>query len=153
MVQLGPGGDGIRPTEDPSFFEIKATKRGGRIGWKGDSGRIVTKRHIAHSLVQGQLFWREPGADEVPTSKTDEMVEMLILDLVPAEGTMEKKELIAECKINDVKEKSAREAIKRLIGAKKLQEVKVPRTSAPPEIHVARVPQPAIQTDANCTNN
>jgi hypothetical protein len=109
----------IRGTEDPSFFEIKATKRGGRIGWKGDNGKTITKRHIAHSLIRGQLFWREPGTDEVPTGKSDESAEILIMDLVPAEGTIEKKELLAQCQTNDVKEKKARDAIKRLERFKK----------------------------------
>ena len=120
-----------------------------RSGWKDAHETTITTRYIAHSSLQGQLYWREPDASEIPTGKSNESIEGLILEIVPAEGTIEKKVLIEELHNNEVAIRKAGDAIKRLIKAGKLLEVKVPRKSAPPEIHVALAPELADAAGKN----
>jgi hypothetical protein len=133
----------IRGTENPSVFELKATKRGGRIRWKDNNGLVTTTRHIAHSKEEGQLYWREPDPSEIPAGaagKSGETDQLLIMDIVPADDTIEKGELIAECKSNGVSERGAAAAIKKLIAAGKLYIHEIARSGIRPAIHLSQTP-------------
>jgi hypothetical protein len=132
----------IHGTEQPSIFELKATKRGARIGWKdATTNATITTRHIAHSNIDGQLFWREPDAAEIPAGKSDEDLVALIMDLVPDEGTIEKKVLIEECQKNHKSKTAVERAITRLITRKSLFLHELKRPSVRAAKHLAREPQ------------
>jgi len=53
----------VRSIGSDTIFELKAAKRGKRIGWADDQGAPTTTRHIAHSA--GSIFWRTPEQDEI----------------------------------------------------------------------------------------
>lgn len=50
---------GINSTDVPGYFELFLGKRGRRAGWRDAQGKIVTKRIIRHSEVEGELCWVE----------------------------------------------------------------------------------------------
>jgi hypothetical protein len=135
----------VKPIRGSPIFELMAAKRGGRIGWKAPDGQTKAySRYIAHSKVKGQLYWRDADPGEIPgAGDPKETDERIVLDLVPtAEGeTIEKKQLLKDCDDNSLKDKKARAAIKRLIAAKKLQEVLIRGKSGRPGACIARVPQ------------
>jgi hypothetical protein len=140
----------VKAIKGSPIFELMAAKRGGRIGWRAPDGETrVYSRFIAHSTVQGQLYWRDVDPSELPVAAGDslERDQLIVLDLVPPEGEdIEKNQLLADCINNDLPKQRARDAIKRLIAAGKLREFDVARKGKPPKppaVHVARVPQPA----------
>jgi hypothetical protein len=139
----------IKNTKFRGIFELVAGKRGGRLGWKEADGTTPAySRFIAHSKEQGQLYWREPVASELPVRTSEGTVEMLIMDIVPAEGTIPKNEVLEACKDTGVPERKARVAINKLIAAEKLFESQSPRAGGPSEKHLSRTPQPAAEEEA-----
>ena len=46
------------------IFKLVAPKRGKRLGWRDEEGRVVNERYIAHAKGEG-IYWREPSAEEV----------------------------------------------------------------------------------------
>jgi len=64
-------------------FELRAAKRGARLGWKEADGSTCYAKLIAHSKEPGVICWREADPGEIktggrPTSfDADEMLELL----------------------------------------------------------------------------
>lgn len=56
----------IRSIGQESMFELRAPKRGGRLGWTDETGNAVTKKYIGHSSTG--ICWREVAESEVPTT-------------------------------------------------------------------------------------
>jgi hypothetical protein len=77
----------LRSIGSHDVFELRAAKRGGRLGWVNEGGERVYEKYIAHAKEPGAIFWLEVAADEVgqigrPKSfDADE-----ILALLPPEG-------------------------------------------------------------------
>jgi hypothetical protein len=65
---------------------------------------------------------------------------MIIMDIVPPEGTISKNEVLGACKENQVPDRKARNAINKLIAAKKLFESKSPRAAGQPERLLSQTP-------------
>ncbi|MCH8513874.1 MAG: AAA family ATPase [Kiritimatiellae bacterium] len=55
----------IRSLGSDSVFELRAAKRGKRIGWKDEAGETTTKQYIAHHWEPGVICWRDATAEEV----------------------------------------------------------------------------------------
>lgn len=57
----------IRSLGDHAVFELRAGKRGGRLGWKEADGQTKAfAKLIAHSNEPGAICWREADASEAP---------------------------------------------------------------------------------------
>jgi hypothetical protein len=133
-----------------AIFELMAAKRGGRIGWRAPDGETkLYSKYIAHSKVQGQLYWREANPSEMPGDVgTEQSDELIVLDLVPEDGDIAKNELLEDCQENGVPNRRAREGIKRLLAAKKLKEAVNPRATGAGERRISTImvapPQPEV---------
>lgn len=123
----------LQGTADDSVFELMAVKRGKQLGWKDPNGKPTIKSFVAHSLVEHQLYWRTMTAEEVPVAADQDKVEKLILELVPEKETVPQQNVLEDCKNNNILEKAARDAIKKLIKEGKLQFAAVPETAKGPD--------------------
>jgi hypothetical protein len=134
----------LKPIKDSPVFELMAAKRGGRIGWRaGDGETRVYSKFIAHSKVPGQLFWRDVLPSEMPGDVgSEESDELIVLDLVPEDGDIAKNDLLEDCQENGVPDRRARDAIKRLLEAKKLREDVTPRSTGAGEKRISIMVSP-----------
>ncbi len=55
----------IRSLGSESVFELRAPKRGKRLGWTDDDGQPTTAQYIAHHLEAGIICWRKADKAEV----------------------------------------------------------------------------------------
>lgn len=55
----------IRSIGSEEIYELRAAKRGRRLGWKDEAGLPTTRKHIAWSRDPKVIFWREPSDEEV----------------------------------------------------------------------------------------
>ncbi|MCP5524101.1 MAG: AAA family ATPase [Verrucomicrobiales bacterium] len=60
----------IRSIGSETIFELRAPKRGRRLGWEEDDGQSTTVQHIAHFREPGIICWRQAQQVEV-----DELLE------------------------------------------------------------------------------
>ena len=60
----------VRSLGSHSVFELRAAKRGGRLGWKEADGETKTfTKLIAHANEPGVICWREADPSEMPETK------------------------------------------------------------------------------------
>lgn len=77
----------IQTTASRGIFRLHAAKRGGRIGWKDETGATVYEKLIGHSKEHGRIYWREASKDELPKKgRPKESDPTKILRLLPAKG-------------------------------------------------------------------
>ncbi len=55
----------IRSIGSSDVFELIASKRGKRLGWKDLTGKLTDKQYIAHHGGEGVICWREATPEEV----------------------------------------------------------------------------------------
>jgi hypothetical protein len=55
----------IRSLGSSDVFELMASKRGKRLGWKDVTGKLTDKQYIAHHGGDGVICWREATAQEI----------------------------------------------------------------------------------------
>lgn len=55
----------IRSLGSETVFELRAPKRGKRLGWTDDDGQPTTVQYIAHHREPGIICWRKADAEEV----------------------------------------------------------------------------------------
>jgi len=55
----------IRSVGSSDVFELMASKRGKRLGWKDVTGKLTDKQYIAHHGGDGVICWREATAQEI----------------------------------------------------------------------------------------
>lgn len=55
----------VRSIGEQSVFELRAGKRGSRLGWLDDNGERTYTRLIGHSKESGFIYWRNADASEV----------------------------------------------------------------------------------------
>jgi hypothetical protein len=64
-------------------YELRAAKRGSRLGWTNDAGERCFEKLIAHSRETGAICWREVDSKEIPrpgrprSSETDDVLALL----------------------------------------------------------------------------
>ncbi len=61
----------IRSLGSDRVFELRAPKRGRRLGWKDADGQPTNVRYIAHHDEPGVICWREATEDEVEELRSD----------------------------------------------------------------------------------
>ncbi len=95
----------LRSIGSHDVFELRAGKRGGRLGWTDEHGDKMFHKFIAHAKESGAILWREVAADEAGQGgrpKSYDVEEFLAL--LPAGGlaTGEWKKLAKdECGVSE----------------------------------------------------
>jgi hypothetical protein len=87
----------IRSVGSNEVYELRAGKRGGRLGWKDADGNTVYVKFIAHAKEPGQIHWRDAEASELPCGAEGGLSdEEAVLWLIPETGVIAKKSLQKE---------------------------------------------------------
>lgn len=77
----------IRATGEQGIFELRAGKRGSRLGWRDAAGDVCFARYIGHSRQPGTICWREVPESEVSKpGRPRGYDEQDMLGLLPPEG-------------------------------------------------------------------
>jgi hypothetical protein len=115
----------LRSVGSHEVFELRAGKRGGRLGWQAEDGTKAFCKHIAHAKEPGVICWREVGPDEAKhggrpkTHDPEEMLQLLPDGGLPA-GEWQKLTK-TECGIGEAtfhRERRAFEKAGRIIKSK-----------------------------------
>lgn len=130
-----------------ALFELKATKRSGKLRWKTPNGTTTTdSRQLTHSAIEDRIYWEEVGlvANPVPTSG-DSKIEDGIVQCVPEMGTISKEVLIRNAvPATGIGENKVRKKVKQMLTDQKIFETDVPRANARPEKHISRQRPPEL---------
>jgi hypothetical protein len=116
----------IRATGHEDLFELRAGKRGGRLGWRDESGVISRAKFICHANDPGVICWREADPEKVntggrPKSYDDEKV----FELLPPGGLLRSEWVKAAEDELLMSEATHRRCVKRLLEAGRILKSKV----------------------------
>ena len=134
---------GIRSIGSHDVFELKAAKRGARIGWKDANGEKAFSKFISHSSNPGVICWHEVCNCDAPAGKPGrETTQSDLMALVPLNDAIAKTMLIETWKTRYGNHQKGRAFLDELIRAGSLYEwcIKRPGTNAAKLI--SRHPQP-----------
>jgi hypothetical protein len=132
----------IRSVGSHDVFELRAGKRGGRLGWTDEAGDKSYHKYIAHAKEPGMIYWREADASEIPSDEEGGAPpESIVLSLVPETGTVPKQYLLDAAGENRVGQHKARKILNGLVEAGVLFEHPEPRKGNKPIIHLSREPR------------
>ena len=136
---------GLRSLGSHSVFELRAGKRGGRLGWKEEDGE--TKAYfkvIAHAKEPGAICWREAEAGDMPEPASAKRVASMddIMPHVPLEGTISKDDLRQKANAAGIALNRINPLIVALMDEGRLHEWKVKRSGTNPRKLLCRIPQP-----------
>ena len=141
----------LRGTQEPGIFELCASKRGSRLGWRAPDGSTpIYSKYIAHSKGNGEIYWRPATEGEVEATKaggktigTSELGK--VLTAIPTIGSIAKNSLVEVCRSRNLGRDRTIKLIKQLVDEGKIHETRVPRTGhrAKPEVHLELGPGPA----------
>jgi hypothetical protein len=132
----------IRSIGQHAVFELRAGKRGSRIGWKDDNGQPAYSRFIAHSKEPGLIYWRDADPDEAqsadaPRAKTPED----LIALVPLAKPILKSELLDRAQGAGIGKNRARTLLEILLNDERLYVWERKRTGTNPAKLIARKPE------------
>lgn len=140
----------IRSVGSHETFELRAGKRGSRLGWKDANGEKVFAKMIAHSKEQDEhdkpiIYWREVTGDELktyqqPADKTPDDLLVLVPD---TKQGIDKATLMAKAQVAGIPDKKARTFLLVLLGDGRLHPWEIKRKGARPAVHVSRFDQAA----------
>ena len=139
----------LQKTDAANVFELRAAKRGNRLGWKEADGTTVAyNRFIAHNKEPGTICWLDVDPELVDglntgNGKTAEDV----MKHVPHDRPVAKNALITTCSKNGLGKTKARDFIDDLVRDGRLFEWQRQRKSAQPEKYLARFPRPEGLSD------
>jgi len=71
----------VRSIGSHEIFELRAGKRGGRLGWRGQDGERLYSRLIAHAK-DGGFYWRTADSSELDAPKTGRPAQFSTKDLL-----------------------------------------------------------------------
>jgi hypothetical protein len=86
----------LRSLGSHSVFELRAAKRGARLGWKESDGETKAfAKNVAHANEPGVICWREADESEVPQSSKPKQIPTKedILPHVPMDKPISKESL------------------------------------------------------------
>lgn len=113
----------LRSIGSHDVFELRAGKRGARLGWQDDDGQRSYVRHLAHG-TKG-IYWREATPDEIPqTGRPKEANTGEVFALLPDGGltaTEWQKLALDECGISETtfhRERRALATAKRVLKSR-----------------------------------
>jgi hypothetical protein len=134
----------LRTTKQANVFELRAAKRGNRLGWReADGATTAYNRFIAHNKEPGTICWVDVVQDvAVALEKSSGRSPQDILKHVPLDRPIAKNTLIKTCADNGVGLNAARPLIDELVHGGELFVWTKPRQGTKPEVFLARVAQP-----------
>lgn len=132
----------IRSIGQHAVFELRAGKRGSRIGWKDETGLAAYSRFIAHSKEPGLIYWRDAEPDEAqsadsPRAKTPED----LIALVPLDRPILKSVLLDRAQGAGIGSNKARTLLEILIEDKRLYVGQRARAGTNPAKLISRKPE------------
>lgn len=135
----------IRSLGSHSVFELRAAKRGGRLGWTEADGETKTfTKLIAHANEPGVICWREADASEKPETKTLKRIytKADVLAHVPPDKPIAKDALRAKANSAGIALNKINPMIAELLDDGTLHQWQEKRRGTNPKISFARFPQP-----------
>jgi hypothetical protein len=79
----------LRSIGSHDVFELRAGKRGSRIGWKNADGKREFFRLIGHSKEADKIYWRDASADEIPSKgRPKSVLSNELFELLPEQGLL-----------------------------------------------------------------
>jgi hypothetical protein len=135
----------VRSLGSHSVFELRAPKRGGRLGWTEADGETKTfTKLIAHANEPGVICWREADPSEMPeTSKVKRAYTKTdVLAHVPPDKPIAKDALRSKANGTGIALNKINPMIAELLDDGDLHEWRQKRPGTNPKISFARFPQP-----------
>jgi hypothetical protein len=135
----------LRSLGSHSVFELRAAKRGGRLGWVEADGETKTfTKLIAHANEPGVICWREADASEMPETKKAKRIHTKadVLAHVPPEKPIAKDLLRAKANGAGVALNKINPMIAELLDDGDLHQWHEKRPGTNSKISFARTPQP-----------
>jgi hypothetical protein len=133
----------IRSVGSHEIFELRAGKRGGRIGWKDCDGNKTFARLIGHATEPGFICWRLASDSEMPVGKQKRTGKSEDLTaLVPLEKPITKTLLIDKWKDSYGNHQKGRAFLESLLADGKLFEWRQNRPGTNAAKLIARIKQP-----------
>jgi hypothetical protein len=134
----------IRSIGSHEIFELRAGKRGSRIGWKDEDGKTSFARLIGHATEPGVICWRTATEDETPAGKPRRAgTREDLTALVPLEKPVAKALLIDQWKDHYGNKDKGRAFLDSLIADGKLFEWRLTRPGTNAAKLICRKPQQA----------
>ena len=134
----------IRSIGSHEIFELRAGKRGSRIGWKDEDGKTSFARLIGHATEPGVICWRTASEDETPAGKPRRAgTREDLTALVPLEKPVAKALLIDQWKDHYGNKDKGRAFLDSLIADGKLFEWRLTRPGTNAAKLICRKPQQA----------
>ncbi len=132
----------IRSVGSHEVFELRAGKRGSRIGWKDDDGKTSFARLIGHATEPGVICWRTATEDETPAGKPRRPgTREDLIAIVPLEKPIAKALLLDQWKDRYGNKDKGRAFLDSLIADVKLFEWKMNRSGTNAAKLIARKQQ------------
>lgn len=128
---------GIRTIGSDTVYELVASKRGRRLGWKDKDGKTTTAKYIAYHREEGVICWREaePGDLERECCENYGTVDRVI-EMVKA-GVTTQKEVVEALKNNYmVAPSTGGRLVLKAIAEGRLRCIKGPKNS-----NILRIPE------------
>ena len=142
----------IDSTHTSHVFKFIAAKRGSRIGWRDKDGVFETARWFCHA--SDGIYWREAtpedfaavevAAEAVKNKKKKPKEPEDLMDLIPLNGTIPKKKLLADAMARNLGRDWADAMLEQFIETGELHIWKNPRRGTNPEKLISRHPQPTM---------
>jgi hypothetical protein len=135
----------VRSLGSHSVFELRAAKRGGRLGWTEADGETKSfTKLIAHANEPGVICWREADASEIPETKKAKRIHTKddVLAHVPPDKPIAKDMLRAKANGSGIAWNKINPLIAELLDGDDLHEWREKRPGTNPKISFARFPQP-----------
>ncbi len=135
----------LRSLGSHEVFELRAGKRGSRLGWREEDGEThAFARNIAHGK-DGIIYWRDAEVEEVPTpeAKAAPKTSADLLPHVPLAGAIRKATLADKAHGASIGEKKFRVLLAELLEDGTLHTWRQARPGTNAEVLISRHPQPA----------
>jgi hypothetical protein len=141
----------LQPTNAEGIFELCAPKRGKRLGWKDENGRITVRKFIRQSADPETICWFECNETEFRAAvnqaeKSESELKSAVLELIPEAG-IEKNELLKQTMKAGIGNKKANASIKLLLEEDLIEKDEVPRSWARPAIQYRRKQAPGVRNN------
>ena len=135
----------LRSLGSHSVFELRAGKRGSRLGWKESDGETTAfAKLIAHADEPGVICWRDADESELPASAKPNRAATKedILPHVPVDKPISKEALRGKANLAGIALNKINPLIAELIDDGTLYEWQEKRPGTNPRKLLSRTPQP-----------
>jgi len=140
----------LRNLGSHEVFELRASKRGGRLGWKSDGGKPIYSKLIAHANEPGVICWRDATESDLPQNAKPKRAPTKedILALVPLNGQISKETLRIMANTAGIALNKINPLIALLIDDGKLHESQIKRSATNAQKVLSRLAPPEKEQTA-----